>query len=112
KYFGVLYLGAMNTKDGVKVIEYNARFGDPEAQVLMSMLENDFLNMLEKLKRKERFEMKWIEGYMAGVVLATKDYTYIENYVLPLEVQESMKINSYCIDYYQTTFYCYNYSHG
>src|SRR5699024_4893939 len=59
KYFGVLYLGAMNTKDGVKVIEYNARFGDPEAQVLMSMLENDFLNMLEKLKRKEPFERNW-----------------------------------------------------
>ena len=95
KYFGVLYLGAMNTKDGVKVIEYNARFGDPEAQVLMSMLENDFLNMLEKLKRKEPFEMKWKEGYMAGVVLATKDYPYKENFGLPLEFPEELKQHMY-----------------
>ncbi|OFL49322.1 phosphoribosylamine--glycine ligase [Nosocomiicoccus sp. HMSC067E10] len=91
KYFGVLFLGAMHTADGVKVLEYNARFGDPEAQVLMSMLENDFLNMLEKLKRKESFEMKWKKGFMAGAVLATKDYPYKENVGLELDFPESLK---------------------
>src|SRR5699024_358060 len=84
KYFGGLYLGAMNTKDGVKVIEYIASIGHPEAQEIMSRLENDLLNMLEKLKRQESFEMKLNERYMTAVVLATKDYPYKENFGLPL----------------------------
>lgn len=51
-YFGVLYLGAMLTDDGVKVLEYNARFGDPEAQVLLSMIDSDFACILEKVQQK------------------------------------------------------------
>ncbi|CAD2077316.1 phosphoribosylamine--glycine ligase [Phocicoccus pinnipedialis] len=89
-YFGVLYLGAMNTSDGVKVIEYNSRFGDPEAQVLMGLLENDFLEMLNKLKNKEPFEMKWKDGFIAGVVLATKDYPFEVNKGLPLYIPEEL----------------------
>lgn len=73
-YFGVLYLGAMLTKDGVKVLEYNARFGDPEAQVLMTMIDSDFASMLEKIQRKEPIKINWKEGYTVGVMLATEGY--------------------------------------
>ena len=44
-YVGILYGGFMLTRDGVKVIEYNARFGDPEAMNVLSILESDFLSI-------------------------------------------------------------------
>lgn len=75
-YFGVLYLGAMITNDGVKVLEYNARFGDPEAQVLLSMIDSDFACILEKVQRKEPFSIDWKDGYTVGVMLATEGYPY------------------------------------
>lgn len=75
-YFGVLYLGAMITDDGVKVLEYNARFGDPEAQVLLSMIDSDFACILEKVQRKEPLSIDWKDGYTVGVMLATEGYPY------------------------------------
>lgn len=50
-YSGVLYAGLMLTADGPKLIEYNARFGDPECQVLMMRLETDLLDLLEATAR-------------------------------------------------------------
>lgn len=73
-YFGVLYLGAMVTEDGVKVIEFNARFGDPEAQVLLSMMDNDLAEVIEKVSRKESFTLSWKPGCMVGVMLASAGY--------------------------------------
>lgn len=73
-YFGVMYLGAMVTKDGVKVIEFNARFGDPEAQVLFSLLENDFAQVLEDVKAKRPMKLSWKDAYVVGVVLASNGY--------------------------------------
>lgn len=75
-YFGVLYLGAMMTDDGVKVLEYNARFGDPEAQVLLSMIDSDFACILEKVQQKELLKIDWKPGYTVGVMLATEGYPY------------------------------------
>lgn len=73
-YFGVMYLGAMVTEDGVKVIEFNARFGDPEAQVLLSLLESDLGEVLEHMYIKKPFKLEWKEGFVAGVMLASKGY--------------------------------------
>jgi phosphoribosylamine---glycine ligase len=50
-YLGVLYAGLMLTADGPKLIEYNARFGDPECQVLMMRLETDLLDLVEATAR-------------------------------------------------------------
>jgi len=47
KYIGVLYGGFMKTKEGIKLIEYNARFGDPEAINIFALLESDFVDILE-----------------------------------------------------------------
>lgn len=75
-YFGVLYLGAMLTDDGVKVLEYNARFGDPEAQVLLSMIDSDFASILEHVQKKQSMKIDWKEGYTVGVMLATAGYPF------------------------------------
>jgi phosphoribosylamine--glycine ligase len=50
-YSGILYAGLMLTADGPKLIEYNARFGDPECQVLMMRMEGDLLDLLDKTAR-------------------------------------------------------------
>jgi phosphoribosylamine--glycine ligase len=46
-YRGILYFGLMITESGPKVLEYNVRFGDPEAQALVPLIENDFCNLFE-----------------------------------------------------------------
>lgn len=73
-YFGVLYLGAIVTKDGVKTIEYNARLGDPEAQVLLDLLESDLLEILTDLRDKKATKLKFRNEYVVGVMMASKNY--------------------------------------
>ena len=73
-YFGVMYLGAIITKDGVKTIEFNARFGDPEAQVLLGLLESDFIDVLEAVRKKEPYKLEFSSDSMLGVILASNGY--------------------------------------
>lgn len=73
-YFGILYLGAIITKDGVKTIEYNARFGDPEAQILLDLLETDFVEMLESMYNKQPLQLSFRDEYAVGVILASEGY--------------------------------------
>lgn len=74
QYFGLIYIGAILTKDGPKVIEFNARFGDPEAQVLLTKLDSDFIELLEKTYKKEPIKLEWKDESVVGVVLASKGY--------------------------------------
>lgn len=75
-YQGVLYAGLMITAEGPKVLEYNARFGDPEAQVLMPMIKSDLLPVLEAAAagqlRNQSVELN--DGACVGVVLASGGY--------------------------------------
>ena len=73
---GVLYFGLMKTKDGMKVIEYNSRFGDPETQVILPMLETDLMEIFEAVvdERLDEVEIKWSDGACVGVVLASGGY--------------------------------------
>lgn len=75
-YQGVLYAGLMITADGPKVLEYNARFGDPEAQVLMPMIKGDLLPILEAAARGELLgrTVEINPGACVGVVLAAGGY--------------------------------------
>lgn len=73
-YTGFLYGGLMDTKDGPKVIEFNARFGDPEAEVLMLKLKSDLVEIILNLKAKRKQKIKWNNDYVLGVVLASKGY--------------------------------------
>lgn len=73
---GVLYFGLMNTKDGMKVIEYNARFGDPETQVVLPLLKTDLLEIFEAVtdERLSEIKIEWEEGACVCVVLASGGY--------------------------------------
>ncbi|WP_246942889.1 phosphoribosylamine--glycine ligase [Bacillus pinisoli] len=73
-FTGILYAGLMLTVDGPKVIEFNARFGDPETQVVLSRLKSDLVeNVLDILVDKEP-AMEWTEEAVVGVVVAAKGY--------------------------------------
>ena len=73
---GVLYFGLMLTGDGVKVIEYNARFGDPEAQVVLPRLKTDFLDILEAVmeERLSEIDIQWSDEACACVIMASGGY--------------------------------------
>ncbi len=83
-FTGILYAGLIATAQGPKVIEFNARFGDPEAQVVLPRLENDFVQLLVDLLEGKEIELKWSQEATIGVVLASKGYpdTYKSGYVI------------------------------
>ena len=73
---GVLYFGLMKTKDGMKVIEYNSRFGDPETQVILPMLKTDLMEIFEAVtdERLADIDIQWETGACVCVVLASGGY--------------------------------------
>ncbi|BCA59359.1 phosphoribosylamine--glycine ligase [Sphingomonas sp. HMP6] len=76
-FSGVLYAGLMLTADGPKLIEYNARFGDPECQVLMARLDEDLLAVLLAVatgKLGARGPAKWRDAAALTVVMSAKGY--------------------------------------
>ncbi len=76
EFRGVLYAGLMLTPSGPKVLEFNVRFGDPEAQVLMSRLESDAIDLLEATAsgRLDEIDVQWTPGASVCVVLASEGY--------------------------------------
>ncbi len=88
-YRGVLYFGLMITKSGPKVIEYNCRFGDPECQTIMPLMDNDFIILLQKcalgnLIGNESIEMS---HKCSGCVIATsKGYPYNYEVGFPIKL--------------------------
>ncbi len=75
-YRGVLYGGFIITADGPKVLEYNARFGDPETQVLLPLLETDLVDVLMATAegRLSEIDLTWRDGFAISVVLASDGY--------------------------------------
>lgn len=71
---GVLYGGLMKTKDGIKVIEFNARFGDPETEVVLPKLKNDIFEVFCDIIDGNKVELTFDNDYYLGVVLASKGY--------------------------------------
>ena len=72
---GVLYGGLMKTPQGIKVIEFNARFGDPETEVVLPLLESDAYDVFSGIACGEALEsLKWRNEVTMGVVLASKGY--------------------------------------
>jgi phosphoribosylamine--glycine ligase len=76
KYQGVLYVGLMITADGPKVLEYNARFGDPEAQVIVARMKSDIVPILKGVAEGHLSDVKieWAKDPAVCVVLAAKGY--------------------------------------
>jgi len=73
---GVLYPGLMLTEDGPKILEYNARFGDPETQTYMRLLETDLLDIIDACidKTLDKLEIKWSTLSACTIVLASGGY--------------------------------------
>ena len=71
---GVLYGGLMKTPDGVKVIEFNARFGDPETEVVLPRLKSDIVDIFCAVADHSDTELEWHNFMTLGVVLASKGY--------------------------------------
>ncbi len=73
---GCLYFGLMITEDGPKVIEYNCRFGDPEAQVVLPLLESDLLTVMEAVtdEKLAETEVKFADDFACCVVVASGGY--------------------------------------
>ena len=73
---GVIYFGLMLTKDGPRVVEYNARFGDPETQPILSMLDTDLMDIFEACVNGtlDKVDIRWKSGAACCIVLASGGY--------------------------------------
>ena len=74
RFTGVLYAGLILTKEGVKVIEFNARFGDPETQVVLPRLKNDLAEAILAVLEEQEYTLEWDPEPALGVVVAAKGY--------------------------------------
>jgi phosphoribosylamine--glycine ligase len=85
-FTGVIFFGLMLTEDGPKVLEYNARFGDPEAQVVLPRLENDIIDVMEACieGRLGEFDLKFSDEAAVCVVLASEGYPVSYEKGLPI----------------------------
>lgn len=73
-FTGILYAGLIQTVEGPKVIEFNARFGDPETQVVLPRMENDFAQVISDLLTGKDVTLNWSDEAFVGVVLASEGY--------------------------------------
>ncbi|HHU62104.1 MAG: phosphoribosylamine--glycine ligase [Bacillota bacterium] len=73
-FTGILYAGLILTSGGPKVIEFNARFGDPETQVLLPRLKSDLVDVVVRLMQGGPVELSWSNQAMLGVVVAREGY--------------------------------------
>ena len=73
---GVIYFGLMLTKEGAKVVEYNARFGDPECQAILPRMENDLMELVDACidGTLDQVDLKWKPGCSCVVVMASGGY--------------------------------------
>ena len=84
-YLGILYAGLILTADGPKVIEFNARFGDPETQIILPRLTSDFAQNITDILDGKDPKITWTDkGVTLGVVVASNGY--------PLDYEKGVKL--------------------
>ena len=95
---GCLYFGLMITPKGPKVIEYNCRFGDPETQVVLPLLESDLLTIMQATTNGtlRETEVKFRNNYACCVIMASKGYpqSYEKGYemTIPAEIEKNVYV--------------------
>ena len=94
---GCLYFGLMLTRDGPKVIEYNCRFGDPETQVVLPLLESDLLTVMQATTNGTLAdtEVRFRDGCACCVVMASEGYPVSYQKGFPLTIPESVRDKVY-----------------
>src|SRR3989344_4276572 len=94
-FSGVLFPGLMMTSEGPRVLEYNARFGDPECQVYMRLLRSDILDIFEACVdgTLASHTLEWNEGFAVNIVLASSGYPDEYKKGLPITgIEEAEKV--------------------
>lgn len=88
KFKGVLYFGLMLTDKGVKVLEYNARFGDPETQVVLPRLKTDLFEIFDSIidERLNEINIEWKDDAAVCVILASGGYPEAYEKGLPITI--------------------------
>ncbi len=92
-YLGILYAGLIVTADGPKVIEFNARFGDPETQIILPRLTSDLAQNISDILNQKPTEVTWTDkGVTLGVVVASKGYPldYEKGVILPEKTEDDI----------------------
>ena len=92
-YLGILYAGLIVTADGPKVIEFNARFGDPETQIILPRLTSDLAQNISDILDQKPTEVTWTDrGVTLGVVVASEGYPldYEKGVVLPEKTEDDI----------------------
>ncbi|MBQ4049601.1 MAG: phosphoribosylamine--glycine ligase [Clostridia bacterium] len=86
---GVLYFGLMVDGDDIRVLEYNARFGDPETQAILPRLETPLVEIFDAIidQRLGEVEVKWADGYTACVIVASGGYPLAYEKGKPIEIK-------------------------
>jgi len=92
-YKGIIYAGLMITNTGPKVLEFNARFGDPETQVLLTRLKSDLVPLLLATTENnlDKVKIAWDDNFAVCVVMASKGYPGAYKKRLPISGLESVK---------------------
>lgn len=101
-FTGVIFFGLMLTEDGPKVLEYNARFGDPEAQVVLPRMKNDIIEVMQACVegRLDEIELEFEENAAVCVVLASDGY--------PIAYQKGYPIKGLDAFDKREDFYCFH----
>jgi phosphoribosylamine--glycine ligase len=96
KYTGVLYTGLIITERGPKVLEYNCRFGDPETQVVLPLLDSDLVQIFSDITDGYLSfdEIKWKDAFAACVVLASRGYPVSSEKGVPIKGLEDLEMDS------------------
>ncbi len=97
QFRGCLYFGLMITRDGPKVIEYNCRFGDPETQVVLPLMESDLLETMQAVTegRLAELEVKFSEGSACCVIVASKGYPLSYEKGFEISIPEQLRDRVY-----------------
>ena len=99
---GIIFFGLMLTEDGPKVLEYNARFGDPEAQVVLPRMKNDMIEVMEACVegRLDEIDLQFEDNAAVCVVLASDGYPV--SYEKGYEIKGMDKFDT------QDGYYCFH----
>ncbi len=97
QFRGCLYFGLMITRDGPKVIEYNCRFGDPETQVVLPLMESDLLETMQAVTegRLAELEVKFSKGSACCVIVASKGYPLSYEKGFEISIPEQLRDRVY-----------------
>jgi len=98
-FCGVLFIGLMVIEGEIYVLEYNVRFGDPECEVLMPLLDMSAIELFYKAATKNlnSLHVKMLPKVAVGVVIASKDYPYKSSPKVPIHVKQNTNPNGYLV---------------